>query len=131
MADDGQERGEQGAGVIGVIPLMALSLFLLVGFLNLAVDGVVMMASHSAVDQGVRAGARQDAAAESACEDRARQVLANVLSGPAGSGAVVSCASDGETVTGRVHLELPAWIPLMGDATVDVTGQARREGLRP
>lgn len=121
---------EQGSSTIEVVLLMGLALLLVLGFANLSVNMLIKGVAHSAVDQGVRAGARQDADSVPACETRAGQVLGNVLAGPAGATATVSCSTDGDVVTAVVHLHLAPWIPLMSTFNIDVTGQARKEGIR-
>lgn len=108
---------------------MGLTLVIVVAFANLAVDGLVKGIAHSAADQGVRAGVRLDADSVPACEARARQVMSNVLAGPAGSGVTLSCSDDGEVVLSRIDFTLPAWLPLYRDARVTVVGQARKERL--
>lgn len=113
--------------MIEFVLLMGLGLFLVVGFANLAVNGFVKGVAHSAVDQGARAGARQDVDSVPACEARVQQVLGNLS---AANGATMSCSTDGEVVTAVVSLRLESWVPIMGDTDVDVTGQARKEGLR-
>lgn len=123
-------RSDRGSAVIETVFLMCLALLLVVAFANLIVDVLIKGVAHSAVDQGVRAGARQDADSVSACETRAHQVLSNILAGPAGAGATVSCSTDGDTVVAVVHLALSAWLPLVRDSVVDVTGKARKEGVR-
>lgn len=108
--------------------IMGLSLIVLLGFANLVVDGFIKGIAHSAVDQGVRAGARADVDSVPACENRARQVLGNILSGPAGAGATLNCGENGEVVVAELHLALPSWSPLFPTANVTVTARARKEG---
>lgn len=120
-------RDEQGSSTIEVVLLMGLALLLVLGFANLSVNMLIKGVAHSAVDQGVRAGARQDVDSVPTCEDRARQVMANVLSGPAGVGATLACSDDGELVRATVSITLPSWLPLVRDMDIDVTGQARKE----
>lgn len=120
---------ERGSTVIEVMLLMGLTLFMVVGFANLAVDGLIKGIAHSAADQGVRAGVRIDADSVRACEDRARQVMSNVLAGPAGSSVTLSCSDDGEVVLSRIEFTLPAWLPVYRDSKVTVVGEARKERL--
>jgi hypothetical protein len=112
--------------VVEFMLCMGLGLILFVAFANLAVDTVLQGVAHSAVDQGVRAGARVDVDSVSTCEARARQVLDN-FPGPASTGASLSCGDDGDVVTAHITMSLPSWVPMVSASTVDVTGQARKE----
>lgn len=120
-------RDEQGSVVIETVFLMGFTLLLLLAFANLAFDGLVKGIVHSAADQGVRAGARQDVDSARMCEARARQVMGNVLAGPAGRSATLSCGERGGVVTSQIHIILPAWVPMFRASDVTVTAQARKE----
>lgn len=110
---------------------MGISLMVLVMVFNLGTFVIEKGLAHSAVDQGVRAGAREDVDAIDACDERARQVLGNLLTGPLGDGSAVSCDADAEQVTATIHLPLRWWLPGLPDGAVDVSAFARREGVRP
>lgn len=120
-------RGEQGSVIIESLVVMGMALLLVVAFANLTVNMIVKGVAHSAVDQGVRAGARQDVDSAAVCEARAAQVMANILSGPVAAGASLSCSDDGDVVRAVLSLSLPSWVPIVSDMNVDVTGQARKE----
>lgn len=107
--------------VLGIITLTVLLVA------NLGVWAYAKGVGHSAVDQGVRVGSRVDVDTVAVCEERVRRVLGSLLDGPMGDGAEVSCATDGELVTARVHLVLPAWLPPMTDSSYTAVGLARKE----
>ncbi len=121
-----KERDERGTILVEFMLVMGLGMILFVAFANLAVDSVLKGIAHSAVDQGVRAGARVDVDSTSTCESRVRQVMNN-FPGEASTGASLSCGDDGDVVTARITMSLPSFVPMVGPANVDVTGRARKE----
>ncbi len=103
---------------------MGVSLLVLVQVFNLGAWVLVKTVAHSAVDQGVRAGARVDVDPVAACEARASSVLGGALEV---AGATMSCGADAEEVTATAFVPLRSWLPGLPDSSTEVSALARRE----
>jgi hypothetical protein len=76
----------------------------------LVVDLYARGVVRAAVDEGARAGAAVDADA-AACEQRARDVLRNLLGGPMGRAVQLECRDADGRMQAVASVELPSWIP--------------------
>jgi hypothetical protein len=95
---------------IQYVMAIALSLFVFVALANVVVDLYARGVVRAAVDEAARAGAAVDTSPVD-CEQRARDVLANLLAGDAGRSVRVSCREIGGTMEARAQVTLAAWIP--------------------
>jgi len=102
---NGDERGEIG---LGILLAVTLTLVVAVGIVNIFMFLYGQSVVRAALDEGVRAGSRVGAGV-AVCQDRARQVLDDLLAGDLGGDVVVVCAP------GATAGELVA----IGDATFD------------
>lgn len=130
---DGRER-ERGFITIQYVYVIATSLVLLAMFANIIVAQYGRGVVRSALDEGVRAGARVTAGAELArttCEATANEARDDLLGGPMGSGVVIACAVAGDRVTARADAEFAAWFPAVPSWRFSETAVALREELPP
>lgn len=115
----------------GVLAIQSMvSIGLLMGLLFTV--GVLLMWQvgngmvHSAADQGARAGSRSGVDSVTACEERARSALVNLLPGP-GPAAEVECSEAGGVVSARVRLTLTGGPPPFSTVDLDAGASARKE----
>jgi len=82
---------------------------------------------RSALDEGVRAGAR-DAQPVEVCQWRAEAALDDLLSGPLRAGVSgVACSMDEQMVQARVTATFDGWLPGTGAWTTTLQASAARE----
>ncbi len=81
------ERGEIG---IGIMLAVTFTFIVAVAIVNIFMFLYGQSVVRSALDEGVRAGSRVDAG-WSVCQDRAQQVLDDLLSGKLGDGVTLTC----------------------------------------
>lgn len=105
---------ERGFATTSFLAAVAVSLVAFVAVTNLLVFAYARGAARVALDEGARAGARADDAAE--CARRAEAALDDLLGGPLRAGwGQVTCAVRDERVTASVEGRLPAWAPAVPD----------------
>lgn len=121
-----RQQDESGSVVVEAILVIGFVLLVIMALTNLVVWSFTKGAVHSAVDQAARAGARAGPDAIVVCEDRANQVLGNLL---ASTGATLFCSDDGEMVRATVNITLQAWVPALPDSPLTATGASRKERL--
>ena len=109
---------ERGFVTIEYVLAVALSMLALVVIANFIVFQYGRGVVRAAVDQGVRAGSRA-AAPTVACEQAARQVVADLLGGRSGSmGRTVSitCSQVGGRLDATAGGRFRAWLPPVPDS---------------
>jgi hypothetical protein len=105
----------------------ALTLLVFVALANLVVDLYARGVVRAAVDEGARAGAPIDSSAVE-CEQRARQVLHNLLGGRLGRDVRVECHDAQGRMNAGAVVVLHGWIPgVVPDWTFDLVGSATKE----
>ena len=105
--DSGPADGFATAGFIVAVGFSMLFFVLLVNLLAVQYGrGAVRVA----LDEGVRHGARYGAA-DAACENRIREVLAGLLGGEMGLGVSFLCEGNSERAVASAQVVFPAWIP--------------------
>jgi hypothetical protein len=118
---------EQGFATIQYVLAVALSLVLLVLIANLLVDVYARGAVRDALDEGVRAAVPIDAPV-SVCEQRARDVLSDLVRAPVAA-VDVRCRRDGARVVADAHVSMRSWLPvLVPDWRMDLHAAAEQEG---
>jgi len=108
---------ERGFVTIEYVLAVALSMLAMVVIANFIVFQYGRGVVRAAVDQGVRSGARAPAPA-AACEQAARQVVADLLGGKSGSmGRTVSitCSQVGGRLDAAADGRFRAWLPPVPD----------------
>lgn len=123
----GGPRGEAGFTTASYLMVVGFTLVVFVWFTNLAVylygRGVV----RSAVDEAARAGSRVGADSARQCQERARDVLGNLLGGTMGQGVAVACAEEDGVMRARADVRFQAWLPPVPDWSFRVTGVVIKE----
>lgn len=106
---------------------VGLTLVMVVWVANLAIDLYGRGVVRSAMDEGARAGSRVDADSVAACEDRAGEVLSNLLGGIMGDGVKVSCSETDGVVRSRAEVTFASWLPPVPDCTFHASGAFLKE----
>jgi len=108
--------GDRERGYLTVEMLMAVaaSLVVLVVVVNLLVVGYARGAARAALDEGVRAGAR-DLAPVATCQARAQAALEALTGALAVEVGPVACSVDDDVVVAEVDGLLTGWLPLVPD----------------
>jgi hypothetical protein len=83
---------------------------------------------RSALDEGARAGAVASAGPRT-CEDRAHDVLTDLLAGRLGRDVDVTCGNEGDEVVARARVTFRSWLPPAPDWTFAVAATALKEHL--
>lgn len=104
--------GERGVSSIQFVLAAGLALILFLAMANLVVVQYGRGAVRSALEQGARAGTT---AGVRICEDRARQVIDDLLGGRMSDGLVLQCALAGDTITATASVSFESWTPLTPD----------------
>ncbi len=105
----------------------ALSLLVFVALANLVVDLYARGVVRAAVDEGARAGAPIDSSTAD-CEQRARDIVHNLLGGGLGREVQVECHDVQGRMTADVVVVLPGWIPgVVPDWSFRLVGSATKE----
>lgn len=103
-------RGHEGFATVQYLLALSFSLLALVGLLNFVVFQYGRGAVRAALDEGTRAGSRISDAPVQECQDRARQVLDDLVGGPLGDGIdPVVCAIDGDRIRAETTVEFEPW----------------------
>ncbi|MDP9402236.1 MAG: hypothetical protein M3P85_02655 [Actinomycetota bacterium] len=123
----GGPRGEAGFTTASYLMVVGFTLVVFVWFTNLAVylygRGVV----RSAVDEAARAGSRVGADSARQCQERARDVLGNLLGGTMGQGVAVACAEEDGVMRARANVRFQAWLPPVPDWSFQLTAAVIKE----
>ena len=121
------DRRLSDRGVTSVQFLLAsgLGLLLFLALANLVVVQYGRGAVRSALDQGARVGAVGASAVE--CQQRAADVLGQLLGGRMGDGVTVACEIGGSVVTATGRAVFVSWTPFSPGFLVEMTAQATRE----
>ena len=83
---------------------------------------------RSALDEGARAGAVASADRRT-CEDRAHDVLADLLAGRLGREVDVTCTDEGDEIVARARVTFRSWLAPAPDWTFAVAATAVKEDL--
>lgn len=120
------DRGVGDRGVTSVQFLLAsgLALILFLVMANLVVVQYGRGAVRSALEQGARVGTT---AGLSACEDRAHQVIEDLLGGSMSDGLALSCSPAGPSVVATASVTFESWTPLTPDFGFSMTSRAVAE----
>lgn len=81
---------------------------------------------RTAVDEAARAGSIQGAPGgpAAACQQKASQVMANLLHGPFGQHITISCQLSGGQITAVAAGTFPAWLHVVPAYTLKIVGSA-------
>jgi hypothetical protein len=114
------------------VAAVALSLMLLVAVANFIVVQYAQGVVRAALDEAVRDAARyfpndNATAVETRCEQRAREVLNNLLRGRMGRRLTLRCAVTSTEVTATIGGHFEAWLSGIPDIDAGATAVAARE----
>jgi hypothetical protein len=105
----------------------ALTLLVFVALANLVVDLYARGVVRAAIDEGARAGAPVDSTAAD-CEQRAHDVLDNLLGGRVGRDVRVECHDEQGRMTAGAVVVLRGWIPgVVPDWAFGLVGSSTKE----
>jgi hypothetical protein len=105
---------------------VALSFVLLVMMTNLIVFQYGRGAVRAALDEGVRRGTRETAAAAE-CQARAREVVDSLLRGPMGDGVSISCTETGGRMQAQANVTFRSWVPGIPDWSFQIGATGVKE----
>jgi hypothetical protein len=124
---------EGGFVTVEYIVAVAMSLVVLVAIANFIVFEYGQSVVRSAVDQGVREGARAPGPPEvqrDACQKAAQQVINDLLGGSSGSmggGVVINCTVPAGAVDASAQARFAAWLRPFPNLTFTTTATAAVE----
>jgi hypothetical protein len=101
-------HGDTGFVTVQLVLAAACSLGLLVLVGNVMVDLYARTVVRAALDEGVHAGVSASSAA-AVCEDRAADVVADLLRGPVGGRVRIECSVVGDHLVATGAGTLPGW----------------------
>lgn len=110
--------------------VVATSLLLVTLLANVIVVQYARGVVRTALDDGVRAGARvtgPPAAAEARCEETAAQVRRDLLGGRLGETVEVDCTPGPAEMRATATATFPSWLPLLPDWPVSAAAVAVQE----
>jgi hypothetical protein len=118
--------GDRGATFIALVAATGVALVIVVGIIQVIVFQYGKGTVRAALDEAARAGARSGPRVAT-CQERAADVLGDLLAGSLGDGVDVSCADDGEriVVTATVHFD--GWFGPLTDYDAVLTASAAKE----
>ena len=116
---------DRGVSSVQFLLASVLSLVLFLAFANVVVVQYGRGAMRSALDQGARAGAISGSSAD--CEDRAGEVIGQLLGGRMSDGMTINCGVSGNVMVARADGVFQTWTPLAPDFAVTVISEAALE----
>ena len=122
-----RRRGDDvGATFISLVLATGVVLILLTGIIQVIVFQYGKGTVRAALDEAARSASRSTSSVE-ACQDRAANVLADLLGGQMGDGVHVTCVDAGDriVVTALVHFD--GWFGSFTDYDATLTASATKE----
>lgn len=113
---------DRGVSSVQFILAAALGLFLFVALANLVVIQYGRGALQSALEQGARAGSVEGQ--PSACEEKAGEVVGQLLGGRMSDVLAVRCQLVGTSIVASGVAVFPSWTPLAPDFHVELSSEA-------
>jgi Flp pilus assembly protein TadG len=118
--------GERGATFIALVAATGVALVVVVGIIQVIVFQYGKGTVRAALDEAARAGARSTASVPT-CQERAADVLGDLLAGTLGDGVEVSCADDGERIVVTASVHFDGWFGPLTDYDAVLTASAAKE----
>jgi hypothetical protein len=118
--------GDRGATFIALVAATGVALVVVVGIIQVIVFQYGKGTVRAALDEAARAGARS-ATSVSTCQERAADVLGDLLAGTLGDGVEVSCADDGERILVTAFVHFDGWFGPLTDYDAVLTASAAKE----
>lgn len=123
MERSGARRSERGVTTLSTILVMALSLVFFVNLAQVVVWQYGRGSVRAALDEAARVGAGTQGDVAS-CEERAADVLADLLGGSMGDEVVIRCHDDGSALVAEATVVFRAWLPPVPDWTFTARASA-------
>jgi hypothetical protein len=119
-------REDRGSTFLALVMATGVVLVVLTAILQVIVFQYGKGTVRAALDEAARAAARTPTSVD-ACQERAGDVLGDLLGGAMGDGVRVSCADNGEhvVVTAAVHFD--GWFGSFADYDTTLTASAVKE----
>jgi hypothetical protein len=113
--------GDRGVSSVQFVLASALAMVLFLALANIVVVQYGKGAIRSALEQGARAGTTAGVAA---CEERAAQVVDDLLGGRMSDGLVLSCSLSGGSMVATASAAFESWTPLTPDFSFSLSSAA-------
>ena len=117
---------DRGAALISLVVATGVVLILLTGILQVITFQYGKGTVRAALDEGVRVGARS-ADAVAACQERAADVMGDLLGGPMGDGVTIVCADGGDRVVATATVHFDGWFGRLTGYDATLTASAAKE----
>jgi hypothetical protein len=117
---------DRGAALVSLIVATGVVLVLLTGIIQVIAFEYGKGTVRAALDEGARAGARSNASIQ-ACQDRAANVLGDLLGGPMGDGVTVTCADAGDRIVASAVVHFDGWFGELTAYDSTLTASATKE----
>lgn len=121
-----RRHDDEGAATISLVVATGIVLVLVTALLQVIVFQYGKGAVRAALDEAARSAARSPTSVAT-CQERAANVLGDLLGGEMGDGVAVSCTDDADrvTVTASVHFE--GWFGALTDYNATLRASAAKE----
>lgn len=117
---------DRGATTVSLIVASGVALLILTGILQVITFQYGKGTVRAALDEGARAGSRS-AEAVAACEERAADVLGDLLGGPMGDGVSVVCTDAGDRVVATATVHFDGWFGRLTGYDATLAASAAKE----
>ena len=126
VAPRGDPTHDRGAALISLVVATGVVLILLTGIIQVITFQYGKGTVRAALDEGARVGARSiDAVA--ACQERAGDVMGDLLGGPMGDGVTIVCADGGDRVVATATVHFDGWFGHLTGYDATLTASAAKE----
>lgn len=119
-------RGDRGATFVALVMATGIVLILVTGILQVIVFQYGKGAVRAALDEAARSAARSPTSVET-CQERAANVLGDLLGGAMGDGVEVSCVEDADRVTVTANVHFDGWFGSLTDYDATLAASAAKE----
>lgn len=126
MEASATRRGERGVTTLTTILVMGLSLLFFVNLAQVVVWQYGRGSVRAALDEAARVGAGTSGSVAS-CEERAADVLADLLGGSMGDEITVRCRDEGRALVAEATVVFRSWLPPVPDWTFTARASAAFE----
>jgi hypothetical protein len=117
---------DSGATFITLVVATAVVLILLTGIIQVIVFQYGKGTIRAALDEAARTGARAPASVVT-CQERAGDVLADLLGGAMGEGVHVTCVDTGDRMIATATVHFDGWFGALTDYNATLTASAAKE----
>lgn len=119
--------GDRGITSVQFLLASALGLVMFLTLANLVVVQYGRGAIRSALEQGARAGALTEDAAD--CVAQAERVVSQLLGGRMSDGLDLWCAEAGSAMVASATVTFDSWTPFVADFEIEINSEAVLEAI--